>query len=223
MALKQRKYGNISLQCSMVAQQLGAGLLFAICEVLHSGSKLLKPGFSASGRVVKFVLLWGKRKNIFFLSESAGFHRHSWPDWRSWCGRESGSSLQRQFRLCMAVTKQDEFQTSQTHTKEKERKGGREGGGRNKLNPVKLFFHCQWAWHRPLAHMRCEISCRRDKLKAGRFEMWENAWNLTQFQVKAALQSIKNQRLRGATCKSTVLVDISRSPLAWRDLCSALL
>lgn len=36
------------------------------------------------------------------------------------------------------------------------------GGG--KLNPVKLFFHSLWVWHRTLTtHARCEISCSKCK------------------------------------------------------------
>lgn len=38
------------------------------------------------------------------------------------------------------------------------------GWGGGKLNPVKLFFHSLWVWHRaPTTHARCEISCSKCK------------------------------------------------------------
>lgn len=54
--------------------------------------------------------------------------------------------------------------------RKKNARGGRGGGGGGvergggKLNPVKLFFHSLWVWHRALAtHARCKISCSKCK------------------------------------------------------------
>lgn len=46
------------------------------------------------------------------------------------------------------------------------------GGG--KLNPVKLFFHSLWVWHRALTtHARCEISCSKCKPDGTRLQRRE--------------------------------------------------
>lgn len=61
--------------------------------------------------------------------------------------------------------------------RKKSARGRRERGvarGGGKLNPVKLFFHSLWVWHRALTtHARCEISCSKCKPDGTRLQRRE--------------------------------------------------
>lgn len=66
------------------------------------------------------------------------------------------SRLQRELELCMELPNKMNSQPLRGTQKKKKKCKGKEARGRrregDKLNPVKLFFHSQWAWQRTLTH-----------------------------------------------------------------------